>query len=472
MTDQTLRNASAPSNGHAVVVGAGIAGLVAAQALASTFARITVIDRDTLPAEPGPRRGVPQSRQVHGLLGGGASALEELFPGFQDELVAAGGALGDGQVDHHWFLDGFRLRTAPSDIPGYGASRPLIESVLRNRVAALPGVRITDDIEVVGLAADGPDRVAGVRVTERRADAQETVLSADLVVDASGRGSRAGVWLSGMGHPQPEESTVRIDLVYVTRHYTKRPELLGGRRLGVSVVPSPALPRMGVVMPEEGDRYALLLAGMFGEEPPTDDAGMLEYARSLASPEVAAVIESATPLDEPARMRFPAGVRKHYEKLKHHPEGFVVMGDALCSFNPAYGQGMTVAAMEGVLLRRLLSEGTAQLPGRFFRAAAKLVDTPWALATGGDLRFPQVEGKRPPGDKLINKYLERYRAAASVDPGLAATFLRVANLIEPPGRLLHPAHVLRVLRYAPKATQAAQAAHTARHDPAPAHKAE
>lgn len=455
VTHQTVRNASAPSNGHAVVIGAGIAGLVAAQAVAGAFARITVIDRDVLPAEPGPRRGVPQSRQVHGLLGGGASALEELFPGFQDELVTAGGVLGDGQVDHHWYLDGFRLRPAPSDIPGYGASRSLIEGVLRKRVAALPGVTITDDVEVVGLAADEPGRVSGVRVSERRADAEETLLAADLVVDASGRGSRAGTWLKGMGYPEPAESTVRIDLVYVTRHYAKRPELLGGRKLGVSVVPSPALPRMGVVMPEEGDRYALLLAGMFGEEPPTDDAGMLEYARSLAGQEVADVIESAAPLDDPAKMRFPASVRKHYEKLKRRPEGLVVMGDALCSFNPAYGQGMTVAAMEGVLLRRLLTGGNDRLSRRFFRAAAKLVDAPWALATGGDLRFPQVEGKRPPGDKLVNSYLERYRAAASVDPALAATFLRVANLVEPPGRLLRPANVLRVLRFASKATEPA-----------------
>lgn len=455
VTDQAERGASTPSNGHAVIIGAGVAGLVAARAVADAFARVTVIDRDTLPAGPAPRRGVPQSRQVHGLLGGGASALEELFPGFQDELVTAGGSLGDGQVDHHWYLDGYRLRPAPSDLPGYGASRPLIEGVLRNRVAALPGVKITDGIEVTGLDVTGPNQVSGVRITERRADAKETVLTADLVVDASGRGSRAGASLKSMGYPDPPESTVRIDLVYVTRHYARRPELLGGRRLGVSVVPSPALPRMGVVLPEEGNRYALLLAGMFGEEPPTDDAGMLEFARSLASPEVAAVIESATPLDDPVKMRFPASVRKHYEKLEHHPQGLVVMGDALCSFNPAYGQGMTVAAMEGVLLRRLLADGHAQLPGRFFRAAAKLVDTPWALATGGDLRFPQVEGKRPPGDKLINKYLERYRAAASVDPALAATFLRVANLLEPPARLLHPANVLRVLRYAPKATKPA-----------------
>ncbi|MFJ4438043.1 FAD-dependent oxidoreductase [Streptomyces sp. NPDC088923] len=455
MNDQSAGGAFAPSHGHAVVIGAGIAGLVAARAVADSFARVTVIDRDALPAEPGPRRGVPQSKQVHGLLGGGASALEELFSGFQDELVAAGGALGDGQVDHHWYLDGFRLRTAPSDIPGYGASRPLIEGVLRSRVAGLPGVKITDGVEMAGLEMTEPGRVSGVRVTERRAGAEETVLAADLVVDASGRASRAGMSLKSMGYPEPPESTVRIDLVYVTRHYAKRPELLGGRRLGLSVVPSPALPRMGVVMPEENNRYALLLAGMFGEEPPTDDVGMLEYAQSLASPEVAAVIESATPLDEPAKMRFPASVRKHYEKLDRHPEGLVVVGDALCSFNPAYGQGMTVAAMEGVLLRRLLAEGHDRLPDRFFRAAAKLVDAPWALATGGDLRFPQVEGKRAPGDKLVNRYLERYRAAASVDPVLAATFLRVANLIEPPGRLLRPANVLRVLRHAPKATKGA-----------------
>jgi 2-polyprenyl-6-methoxyphenol hydroxylase-like FAD-dependent oxidoreductase len=161
-------------------------------------------------------------------------------------------------------------------------------------------------------------------------------------------------------------------------------------------------------------------------------------------------MRSAEPLGEPVKMRYPESVRRHYEKLDRHPHGFVV-GDALCSFNPVYGQGMSVAAMEAVLLRRVLAGGADHVPRRFYRSAAKLLDTPWALSAGGDLRFPQVEGKRTAVDGPMNRYLDLYRRAAAVDPALGKTLLSVINLLEPPARLLSPAHVLRVLRAAPRA---------------------
>jgi 2-polyprenyl-6-methoxyphenol hydroxylase-like FAD-dependent oxidoreductase len=220
---------------------------------------------------------------------------------------------------------------------------------------------------------------------------------------------------------------------------------------GATITPSPALPRGAALFPQEKDQFTLLLAGMLGEEPPTDDAGILAYAESLPGPEAAQVIRSATPLSEPAVMRFPASLRHHYEKAGKHPDGFLVTGDALCSFNPIYGQGVTVAALEAVALRRILAAGTASLPARFYAAAAKVVDPTWALAAGGDLRYPEIEGRRLAGSGLINRYLDRYRAAASVDPVLGATFLRVANLTEPASRLLAPGHVVRVLRSARKA---------------------
>ncbi|GAA3627040.1 FAD-dependent oxidoreductase [Streptomyces chitinivorans] len=461
----TPRPARPAERSHAVVIGAGLAGLTAARALADTYERVTVLDRDTLPAEPAPRRGVPQSRQLHVLLARGAQALEELFPGFLEELLAAGATRADTQGEAHWYLDGHLLRPAPSGVISYGASRPRVEHHVRARVAALPGVVIRQGVEALGpVATSDRGRVTGVRVRPRSGGAGETggageeTIPADLVVDASGRGSRAPAWLEELGYHRPRQTRVRADVVYVTRHFRREPHHIGGRS-GVALVPFPGLPRGGAIVSEREDRFAVVLFGLLGEEPPVDEAGMLAYAESLPGPDVAEVLRTAEPLDEPVRMRYPASARRHYEKLDRHLGGFLVTGDALCSFNPTYGQGMTAAAQQAVVLRALLAREPREpreprergrdadgLPRRFFRAAAKVVDTPWLLAAGGDLRFPGAEGRRGPADGLLDRYLTRYRAAASVDPVLGRTFLSVAHMLQPPARLMSPGHVLRVLR--------------------------
>lgn len=447
-TDRATAAAPPAASSHAVVIGAGMAGLTAARALGDAYERVTVIERDALPAVPAPRRGVPQGRQLHVLLVRGARALEELFPGFLDELTAAGAVPADTQGEALWYLDGHLVRRAPSGLVSYGAGRPLVEHLVRARVAALPGVRFAEATEVLGpvVSPDGR-RVTGVRVRPLRAAgaAAEEVLPADLVVDASGRGSRAPHWLAETGRPRPETTRVRADVVYVTRHFRREPHHLGGLR-GVAYQAHPGAPRGGAVLSVDGDRFAVVLHGQFGEEPPTDPAGMLAYAKRLPGPEAAEVLRTAEPLDEPVRMRYPAGTRHHYERLDRHLGGFLVTGDALCSFNPAYGQGMTAAAQQALVLRRFLAEGAGDLPRRFFRAAARAVDTPWLLATGGDLRFPEAAGRRGPADRLLDAYLTRYRAAASVDAALGRTFLAVAHMVEPPARLMAPGRVLRVLR--------------------------
>ncbi|SFJ76631.1 FAD-dependent oxidoreductase [Streptomyces pini] len=448
------RPVRAADRSHAVVIGAGLAGLTAARALADAYERVTVLDRDTLPAEPAPRRGVPQSRQLHVLLARGAQALEELFPGFLEELLAAGATRADTQGEAHWYLDGHLLRPAHSGVISYGASRPQVEHHVRARVAALPGVTIREGTEVLGPVTT-PDRgrVTGIRVRPRAKDTKDTketeeeTIPADLLVDASGRGSRAPVWLEELGYPRPRQTRVRADVVYVTRHFRREPHHIGGRS-GVALVPFPGLPRGGAIVSEREDRFAVVLFGLLGEEPPADEAGMLAYAESLPGPDVAEVLRTAEPLNEPVRMRYPASARHHYEKLDRHLGGFLVTGDALCSFNPTYGQGMTAAAQQAIVLRALLARDrdTGGLPRRFFRAAAKVVDTPWLLAAGGDLRFPEAEGRRGPADGLLDRYLTRYRAAASADPVLGRTFLSVAHMLQPPTRLMSPGHVLRVLR--------------------------
>jgi 2-polyprenyl-6-methoxyphenol hydroxylase-like FAD-dependent oxidoreductase len=458
-------NAAVPA--HAVVIGASIAGLLAASVLAETFPRVTVFDRDTLPSEPEPRRGVPQSRQLHAMHARGAQALTELLPGFWDEMVAAGAPVGDTQAEVHWYLDDYLLKPAPSGLKGIAITRPRLEWLMRSRVAALPAVRITDATDVTGLVTSG-GRVTGVTVSAARTpDAVPETVAADLVIDATGRGSRALTWLGELGYPVPRSSELRADVTYLSRFYSRDPAQLDGR-FGGLVTPYPGQPRGGAVLRQEGDRFVVLLAGMIGEEPPLDEAGMLAYADSLACPDIAAVMRQSTPLGEPVRFTYPSSTLHHYHELDAYLGGFLLIGDALCGLNPIYGQGITVAALEALTLRRMLGPGggagsigvavpAADLPRTYFREVGKLLAEAWATAAAADLRFPQVAGNRQPGSSLINAYMVKYRAAASVDPVLGRTFLRVANMIDKPTRLLSAGHVFRVFRSAGKATRAVPA---------------
>lgn len=424
----TENKPSTSRSGHAVVIGASVAGLLAARALSTSFDHVTVLDRDALPSRPVARRGVPQSRQVHALLARGADGLEALFPGFLNDMARAGVPSGDGQADFAWYLDGHKMAGATSGLRGYGATRPLIESLIRDRVAALPNVSVTDGCEVTGLLSEN-GRVVGVDMRRRCGGAVES-MSAEVVVDAAGQGSRVLSWLRELNYPVPAETVVKTNVVYVTRHFKQEPGLLDGR-LGATVVPFPAQPRAGVVIRQENDQFAVLLAGLLGEEPPTDDAGMADFALSLAGHEVADVLRSATPVDDAVKMRYPASTLRHFDKLDLFLDGLLVVGDALCGFNPIYGQGMTVAVLEAEILQSLLTERRDRLPQRFFPNVAAMLADPWALASGGDLRFPEVEGERGPQDEAINHYLEQFRAAAAIDPVLGAAFLRVANMKAP-----------------------------------------
>ncbi|HEU0087832.1 MAG TPA: FAD-binding monooxygenase [Pseudonocardiaceae bacterium] len=435
--------------GRAVVIGASMAGLLAARVLSEFFERVTVLDRDRLPSTAALRRGVPQARHAHGLLARGREILEELFPGLSADLIAQGAVSGDLQTDIRWYNDGRRLRPARSGLNGLGVSRPLLESYVRARVDTLAGVEILGCRDVAGLNVT-PDRrvVRGVRVLPQTDDVGGVRADepADLVLDATGRGSRSPVWLAQLGYPQPVEESVRIRMTYSTRYYRREPHQFGGS-LGVLVgaVP-PVLPRGGAALAQEGHRWVVGLAGGLGVEPPVDPAGFTAFAATLAAADIAELIRDAEPLDQPVRARFPASVRHRYEYLRTFPEGYLVVGDAMCSFNPIYGQGMTVAAAEALVLRDCLRRGHAHLARRFFRRAAALIDVPWSMAVGSDLRFPEVEGPRPLRLRVVNRYLPRLHVAAAQDPRVGRTFLQVANLLARPERLLSPPVAIRVLR--------------------------
>lgn len=432
---------------RAVVLGGSLAGLLAARVLADAYADVTVIDRDELPAASRPRRGVPQGRHISGLLARGQQALDELFPGFTAELVAHGVPAGDLLGNARWYANGHRLRQADSGLIFLCPSRPFLEGQVRARVRALPNVAFVERCDIVGLVTT-PDRrrVTGARVLRRADGSAEEVLGADLVVDATGRGSRMPVWLEALGYQRPAEDRVRIGLGYATRTYRGRPAALGA---DLVILPgaTPEHPRGGVLQVLEDNRYLLTLAGVLGDTPPTDPDGFLGFARSLQVPDIYDLIHDAEPLDDPVAFRFPASVRLRYEDLARFPDGLLVMGDAVCSFNPIYAQGMTVAALQALTLRRHLERGREPRARRFLRDVARVVDVPWEMAVGADLAFPGVEGHRTLKLRFVTAYLARLHAAAAHDAGLATAFVRVAGLVDRPEALLRPAVMGRVLSH-------------------------
>jgi 2-polyprenyl-6-methoxyphenol hydroxylase-like FAD-dependent oxidoreductase len=430
---------------HAVVLGASMAGLLAAQVLADSYGQVTVLDRDQLPETSMHRRGVPHGRHLHALAARGQQALEELFPGLTAELVAHGAPAGSLLANARLYLSGHRLRQADTGLVLLCASRPFLEAHVRARVRALPNVTLLDRRDVVGLATT-PDgrRVTGARVLRRADNSAEELLGAELVVDASGRGSRAPVWLEALGYARPAKDQVRIGLGYATRTYRLPPDALDGD-LAVLQAATPQHPRTGALQRLEGDRWMLTLAGILGDHPPTDPDGFLAFAQSLRFPDIYEVVRNAEPLDDPVPFRFPASVRHRYERLNRFPDGLLVLGDAVANFNPIYGQGMSVAAVEALALRRHLERGTEPQPRRWFRDLAQVVDVPWDMAAGGDLVFPGVPGRRTPKVRLVNAYITRLHAAAAHDASLASAFIRVAGLVAPPQTLLRPQVAVRVL---------------------------
>ena len=428
---------------HAVVVGASMGGLLAARALSEVYDAVTVVERDVLETGPVARRGVPQGRHPHGLLARGREVLEDFFPGLPDELVALGAQSTDLQAGFRWINGGRLLCQTPSDLRGLGVSRLLLEARVRARVLALPSVRLIDGCDATGLAATSDRRrVTGLRVLRRGGDDAEETLPADLVVDATGRGTRSPQWLAELGYPPPAVDEVHIGLAYATRSYRREP----GAPHGAAIAGTVTNPRGGVMIPQEGDRWIVAVGGILGDAAPLDHDGFTAFAATLPSPAIHEVVRDAEPLSDAVRFRYPVSRRRRYERMARLPEGYVPFGDAISSFNPVYGQGMTVAALQAVALRTALEDGGADLSRRFLRAATRLVDIPWDISVGADLRFPRVEGRRTARVRAVNGYLERLHVAAEHDPVVGRAFLRVINLLDTPERLMAPSVALRVLR--------------------------
>ncbi|MFL5271067.1 MAG: FAD-dependent oxidoreductase [Anaeromyxobacteraceae bacterium] len=434
---------------HAVVVGASIGGLLAARVLSEHFERVTILERDALPGGPEVRKAVPQGAHVHVLLPGGSEVLAALFPGFHDTLRAAGAVETDVASRLAWYQFGVWKMRRSVGLSMWQLTRPLLEWSLRTRVTALDNVALRTGTRVGALLAttDG-GRVIGVRVATGDLDAEE--LRADLVVDASGRGSRAPEWLSGLGRPRVEEDEIRMWLGYSSRFFrrTKDPGWNAAY-----VIATPPAHRAGLLFAVEGGRWLCTLSSWLRDYPPTDEAAFMAFARDLPVSELHEAIRDAEPLGEIHSHRFACSVRRRFEKLRM-PEGFVVLGDALSSFSPIYGQGMTVSALEAQALRACLRE-TSGVTARFQRSAARIVDGAWLLAASEDLRYPEVEGARPPLLGVLHRYVERAHRLAGRDDVVLRRLCEVLAMAAPPTVLFRPATAVRILarRPAPRAQE-------------------
>ncbi len=429
---------------HAVVLGGGIAGLAHAVPLAERFERVTLIDRDLLSGRVGARRGVPQGQHIHLLVPGGLTRLEQLLPGVVDDLSRRGAEL-IGSPGWRFHMGGGRLALQGSDFNITGATRPLIEEVIRDRVLSL-GVEMLDGWTARELLASA-DRssVTGVTLRSETDPSEERTLGADLVVDTTGRGSPSPRWLTDLGYAPPAQERLKVDVHYTTRLFRRSPgDLDGSRNVLVDVPPDGR--RGGAALAVEDGRWLVTLIGMLGERPPAELDGFTHYAASLWTGDVHDVVSRAQPIGDAVRAAFPAFSRHRYDTLRRLPGGFLVAGDAVCSFDPRFGQGMTVAIIEALELGRVLdAHGLDRIGLRVLTSARWAVQDAWDLAAGGDLAHPEIEGRRPTSWHITTAYLQRLLPVAHRDPEVAAALIRVIGMLDRPQRLMRPRLLWRVL---------------------------
>jgi 2-polyprenyl-6-methoxyphenol hydroxylase-like FAD-dependent oxidoreductase len=430
---------------QAVVIGAGMAGLAAAGALAGHFERVIVLERDRLPNQAVPRAGTPQSRHLHVLLPGGQRALTDLFPYFERDLINAGSVPlrisrgirveipGLGPLpsrDFGWFL--------------YGGSRPLIELTARRQVERLTNVTIRPGCRVIEIAATSDGNIVTGLIYED-ADGRQETLAADLVVDASGRCAPTLALLRSSGQQVPDEIVIGIDLHYTTATFVI-PEDAPTDWEGVAThAHAPERSRGGYMLPIEGNRWVLTLAGRLGETPPAEPEGFMDYAGRLETQTIYNAIAHAERLGGFERYAFPASVWRRFDRLSTFPRGLLPVGDSLCRFNPIYGQGMSVAAQEARLLNQLL-KGRASKPDpltglalAFFSESLPLVEAPWNMSAVPDLVYPETRGDRPADFESRLQHNGALIRAAMRDPAAHRLMAEVQQLLKPPSALRDPA---------------------------------
>ncbi len=437
----------------AIVIGGSITGLIAAKVLTKHFDKVVIIERDHLSSEPKFRQGVPQSLQVHALLRKGKEILEQFFPGLIKELVELGAKETDMVEDWQYlFADGWApMFTSGIIIPT--CSRNLLENTIRKRLENHKNLEFLEAHQVTGLLLNGDrSQIAGIKFKNQQN--QELQISARFVADASGRNSPTPKWLENNGYPKPQETVINSFLGYASRWFEKPSEFRADWQ-GLTLMYKPQdCKRGGVLYPVENQTWIVTLAGIAKDYPPTDEKGFMEFASSLRSKEIYDAIKNAKPISPIYGYRGTENRLRHYEKLERFPENFVVMGDAVCSFNPVYGQGMTAAALAGLTLANCLEQQKVDisdrnllgLSRRFQKQLARINETPWLMATSDDLRWSTTVGAKPDLKmRLMHKYIENVIATACNNKYVYQRFIEVAHLIKSPTALFTPDIFLQVL---------------------------
>lgn len=437
------------SRNHAIVIGASMAGLLTARVLMNYFDRVTLIERDELTEQAELRRGVPQAGHAHVLLTKGQQILQDFFPGIGQDLAEIGAPVITWS-NALWFgMYGWMPRVQ-SYLRGYSCSRVGLETIVRRRLLAYDNLKLLSGYQVKNLLTDEQkSRVTGVQYQSLHAPETKD-LTADLVVDASGRNSTLPKWLEAIGYEVPKETIVNSFLGYSTRWY-QRPTNFPADQQAIMVVPKPPEQKRGGLLVEtEGDRWVVTLVGMSRDYPPTNEAEFLEFAKSLRHPILYEAIKAAKPLTPIAGYRRTENCWKHYEHLKHLPDGVVVLGDAVCAFNPVYGQGMTTAALSAMALDRFLQQQSPQTftgsTQTFQKQLAEVLQTPWMMATSDDYRWHGVEGDPPsPMMRVMHLYMNEVLELSTSRPDIWRTFLEVAHMMKPPSVLFQPKVAFSVL---------------------------
>lgn len=457
--DKNTESFLPPAKGRrAIVIGGGMAGLLAARVLADHFDEVILLERDRYPDGPELRSGVPQARHVHLLLLRGKQILEDFFPGLSNELMDKGaGVVKMGEELRVLTYYGWRVKH-PGGLTLLTFTQPLLESCIRRRLTKRASVRMVEGCRVNELIPGEGHSVTGILGRFPGDPHNDQALSGELVVDASGRFSRTPEWLSDLGYEPPEETIVDSFLGYASRLY-KKPNGSGISRSlqpGCKAVLLFGKPldhtRGGVLLPVEGNRWHVTLVGVGRDYPPNDDEGFLEFARTLRSSIIYDAIREARPLSTVSGYRATQNRRRHFEKLAQWPRGLLVLGDAHCAFNPVYAQGMTVAAMEAMMLDQFLHKSDLHrdngvLPTQNLQQeVANVIETPWLMATTDDLRWPKTEGGRSGlSRRLMHRYLDTVTALATENPEIHKQFSQVVHLTKPASTLLHPRISLRAL---------------------------
>jgi len=441
----------------AIVIGGSIAGMLAARVLADQFQLVTIVDRDHFPQQPGPRRGAPQASHQHVLLLRGQMILERLFPGLTNELLAAGAPMMDMGKDVEWLTPAGPALRFESGLTMLTCTRDLLEWSIRRRIAQDTRVSVIPGAEVFGLlTSHDASQITGVRMRWRDTHSSEEPgpMAADLVVDAGGRTSRLPEWLKDLGYPMAEETVVNGFLGYASRLYQlDKTERMAWQGAYIQPAP-PEITRGGVLFPTEGNRWLLTLAGLGKDYPPVDEAGFLEFARSLRSPLFYDAIRKARPLSAITGFRATENRLRRYERMARWPEGLVVLGDAACTFNPVYAQGMTVAALAAETLQSSLEQyihngridGLSGFGKEFQRRLARVNDPPWLLATSEDMRVRgTVGGVLDFKTRLMHGYMDDVIGLTTYRADVRKVFLSAMHMLNQPTALFRPQILMRVM---------------------------